>query len=190
MASTWLLTPTTNRDCLERMAEDPPVPDPSNEILAMSKLAELLGSLSDEQRLRVLKWAADFYQMPSATPSQNTEVSTTLGGGSPSGASSETFAKLLETADPKSGSIRVLCAAYWLHINGAEQVDGASVNRLLKEHGVDVPNVTTAFSTLIGKKPRLAMQAGRKGKAQKLYRLTTEGQREVRRLISQQEVGE
>jgi hypothetical protein len=52
---------------------------------------------------------------------------------------------------------------------------------------VDVSNVTNAFSALIDRRPRLAIQAGKKGKFEKLYRLTTEGRKQVTATLAERE---
>lgn len=166
--------------------------DPTAEIEAMKTFADTLAPLSKDARQRVLSWTASRFLVENLSGadnglfgnnSSNTDDKNRTGGS----LSLNSFAELIESVDLKSNSDRALFAGYWLQeIEGEDSFDGRSVNKLLKEHGIDVSNVTNALASLINTKPRRAMQAGKKGKFEKLYRLTTEGKKEVtRRLVEE-----
>ena len=60
------------------------------------------------------------------------------------------------------------------------------MNKKLKDLGYRVSNITTAFNGLINRRPQLVIQTKKSGtskQARKLYRLTTEGQRAVERML-------
>lgn len=153
------------------------------ELRAMTQLQEILGALEPPARRRVLCWAADAFSVQvdqTAGADKRPEVGGAVVGdaGLPA-----TFAELLELTEPANNADRALVAACWIQESeGLDAFDGRSINRLLKEHGIDVSNVTNALTALIEKRPRLAIQAGKKGKFEKLYRLTTEGRKAVRNM--------
>jgi hypothetical protein len=161
------------------------------EMGAMAQARKLISALEPPAQRRVLLWLADVFSV--ATPV--TKVGA-LPDGSASNPGAEfekegrpsSFAELLERTEPANNADRVLVAAFWLQeVEGRESLDGRSINGLLKEHGVDVSNVTNAFTALIDRRPRLAIQAGKKGKFEKLYRLTTEGRKQITAILAQQE---
>lgn len=166
--------------------------DPADELDAMNTVASALRALTPSPRERVLAWAvAKFgdglakytadHQM--LNPGPLTQMARAESTGS---AEYGSFAELIEATELRSNSDRALFAGFWLQEYEADDsFDGRSVNKLLKEHGIDVSNVTNALSSLINSKPRLAMQAGKKGKFEKLYRLTTEGKKQVRQRLNE-----
>jgi hypothetical protein len=168
------------------------------EVGAMAATRKLISALEPAAQRRVLLWLADVFSVaaPLATQSPSPSAANPATPTPPSavqppppeGGSPSSFAELLEWTEPTNNADRVLVAAFWLQeVEGGESLDGRSINKLLKEHGVDVSNVTNAFSALIGRRPRLAIQAGKKGKFEKLYRLTTEGRKQVTVMMTLQE---
>ena len=164
-----------------------------SEMGAMVAARKLISALEPAAQRRVLLWLADLFSVSQPTPTPTTPQAASVGPSTPqfergSKPAFSSFAEILERTEPTNNADRALVAAYWLQeVEGGESVDGRSINRLLKEHGVDVSNVTNAFSALIDRQPRLAMQAGKKGKFEKLYRLTTEGRKQVAMRLTQQE---
>jgi hypothetical protein len=166
---------------------------PDSEIEIMLATRKLIASLDPQVQRRVLLWLNDTFSVTPAAalgivprnehrPTEVVQINET------DAARPSSFAELLERTEPANNADRVLVAAFWLQdLEGRETLDGRSINKLLKEHGVDVSNVTNAFTSLIDRRPRLAMQAGKKGKFEKLYRLTTEGRKQVTALLSPQE---
>ena len=165
--------------------------DPTAEIDAMRKVAEALMPLTREAQMRVLSWAVSrFSNETISNPIESTRNNQDANGESSAQVEQTSdfasFAELIENVDLKSNADRALFAAYWIQeIQNEDSFDGRSINKLLKEHGIDVSNVTNALASLINTKPRQAMQAGKKGKFEKLYRLTTEGKKEVMRRLSE-----
>lgn len=165
--------------------------DPTAEIEAMKKVAEALMPLNGEAQTRVLSWAVSRFSNEAVLiPMDSRKTNQDPNRGNPDqveqNSNFASFAELIENVDLKSNSDRALFAAYWIQeIQKEDSFDGRSINKLLKEHGIDVSNVTNALASLINTKPRQAMQAGKKGKFEKLYRLTTEGKKEVMRRLSE-----
>lgn len=86
-------------------------------------------------------------------------------------------------ANPTGRGEQALVAAYWLQkVEDMADLTGYEVNKLLKELGYPVSNITDAFDQLMSQKPKLAMQTKKTGtsrQARKRYRLTREGERRV-----------
>jgi len=99
------------------------------------------------------------------------------------------FADLFHAVSPNTDAERALAAAYWFQeFEDQREFTGREVNALLRELGHGVSNVTDALTSLMRKKPALAMQTAKKGtskQARKRYRLTQEGIREVKSRIPQ-----
>lgn len=147
------------------------------EMAAMTRMREVLAPLDSSGQRRVLLWASDAFGVSLAQSEQRLPSHPLVQGAEALPAS---FAELLELTEPASTADRAMVAMFWLLESvGGDAVDGRSVNRLLKEHGIDLTNVTNAISKLIDRKPRFAIQAGKKGKFEKLYRLTSEGRKAV-----------
>jgi len=153
------------------------------ELHAMTQVRDILAPLEPAAQRRILYWAVDVFSISGVVPltAQRAAASNEADGGAELPA---TFAEILELTEPNNNADRVLVAGFWIQeVQTQDAVDGRAVNKLLKEHGIDVSNVTNAFTALIERKPRLAIQAGKKGKFEKLYRLTTEGRKAVRGMM-------
>jgi hypothetical protein len=153
--------------------------DVDAELLAMRTLADTLRPLSQEARSRVVDWAAKSFGLPvHGLTGQSPQVGRSEMPADVTASSATSFAELTEGTDLKSNADRALLAGFWLqNFEGQESFDGRSLNKLLREHGIDVSNITNALTSLMSHNPKLAMQAGKKGKFEKLYRLTTEGRK-------------
>lgn len=165
------------------------------EIEAMSKVAEALGDLGEDQRGRVLRWAADRYGIPLQPARRGKEYEVDVvdeddldglngdGGDSGGGREFEEFADLYDFAAPKTDAERVLVASYWAQvIQGKKTFGSLELNKVLKELGHGVGTINKAMSRNMGKKPALILQVARGGSAQqarKKYKLTEAGKKWV-----------
>ncbi len=99
----------------------------------------------------------------------------------------DTLAEFFAAADPQQDTDRAMVAAYWLQVHESEgDFDSFSINKRLKDLGHGVGNITAAFNGLIARRPQLVIQTKKTGnsrQARKLYRLTTEGQKAVERMV-------
>src|SRR6266567_9286846 len=101
------------------------------EIEAMGQVATALDALTDDARVRVVRWAADRYgaAITAATPARNGLVR--VGGFEPAledrpsrapeareaaEPTFEHFVDLFDAVDPKSDIDKALTAAYWLQV--------------------------------------------------------------------------
>lgn len=156
------------------------------EIDAMSTVASALGDLEQEARERVLRWAADRYQV--ALPAGRD--SGAIGGAPASGDVLEHahgaevpawqhFAELFAKAQPKSDADKALVAGYWLQaIQGQGTWQSAALQKELKNLGHAVGNITAAVTTNISTKPQRIIQLQKSGnskQARKTYKVTIEG---------------
>ncbi len=98
------------------------------------------------------------------------------------------FAELYAAADPHSNADKALIAGYWLQFcQGADNFTGHAVNAELNHLGHKLANVTDAMSKLISVKPNLVLQLRKSGKSQqarKTYKLSAEGNKRVKEMIS------
>jgi hypothetical protein len=163
----------------------------------MQSIAQALAPLGPAGKVRVIRWAGDLYSAglsPIVPRSQfSTRVSTSE---SPSSTGNKTsriseFAALADfysAASPTSDASKVLVVSYWKQVRGGEdEVEAQAVNSELKHLGHRVGNVTRAFEQLKALKPQLMVQVRKAGvhkQSRKRYRVTTEGQREVEKMLS------
>lgn len=162
------------------------------EINAMSKVAEALQGLPQESVRRVLLWAADSYGVSPAGKAKFNRQE--LGGDDfqPDAAISipsfEDVADLFSLASPATEPDKALVVGYWLqYIEGKTDFDSQSVNRVLKDMGHSIGNITAAFTSLKGRKPQLAMQTKKSGSSQqarKRYKLTLAGKTAVENMLA------
>lgn len=158
------------------------------EIKAMGTLAGALSELDEDATGRVLRWAADRYDVT---------LTSRRGGGSDTGESDRPedelsdqdiseeapefreFAELYDAAGPKSDADRVLVAGYWLQaLQGKPTFQALALNRELKNLGHPVGNVTNALTNNKEAKPARILQLRKSGstrQARKTYKLTHEG---------------
>jgi hypothetical protein len=155
------------------------------EINAMSEISSALSKLEQDAIRRVLKWAADKFQLTNMEHGKaigDTEVEER------GGKEFEDFASVYDVANPENSLERALVAGYWFQVaQGQNDFDGQTVNSELKHMGHPVANITRTFDRLMQEKPRLAMQVRKSGKskqARKRYKLTTEGIRNVERMLA------
>ncbi len=158
----------------------------SAELKAMADIEAALKNLSDEERARVMQWAASRFRGPGKSASKvvaddNEVQSTELG-------KYGTLAEFYDAAAPETDADRALVAAYWYQFKeDASEVEAQKINRELKHLGHGVGNITRAFEALKSQKPALIMQTRKEGstkQARKRYKVTTEGKRAVERMIA------
>lgn len=163
------------------------------EIDAMSAVAGALVSLDERAQRRVLRWAAERYGV---TVSTHGHPGSAVDGETGSGAHEEVtdvteevmteddpqfedFAELFASADPKSHEDRALVAAYWRHVHeGEESWQSSALQADLRNLGHSIPNITTALTSNMRKRPQRVIQlkkAGSAKQARKTYKLTRAG---------------
>lgn len=158
------------------------------ELDAMKAIASELAKLDEAGIKRVLRWAADAFGAKSssgaATQFESNDVvtvSSDLKGKYP------TLADFFAAASPSQENDKALLVGYWVQVLlGEPEFDAQSINKELKNLGHGVANITSAFDSLMARKPQLVLQTRKSGttkQARKLYKLTQEGQRSVERMI-------
>jgi len=158
------------------------------EIDAMSAVATALADLDEDAQGRVLRWAAERYEVSMPKHARRGEV----GGGydrhgeevtdeeiAAEAPVYEHFAELFAQAQPKTDPDRALVAAYWLQaIQGQNTWQSAALQKELKNLGHAIGNITDALTSNTRKKPQRIIQlhkAGSAKQARKTYKVTHEG---------------
>ena len=160
------------------------------EVQAMFVDAKELEPLDEAARRRALEWL--WSRFGGAPP--------VGGGGLRSGPSPtsnatqsefQTFAELFDAANPNTDKERALIAAYWTQIGQSQpNFPAQTLNSALKDLGHGVSNITDSLDALKDEKPSLILQLKKSGtsrQARKIYKLTEEGARRVRSMISKEE---
>jgi hypothetical protein len=163
------------------------------EIDAMSKVAEALGQLDDAAQTRVLKWAADRFNVAighkkAANTNDEDNIDTEDDETDESSDQEyETFAELFADAAPSTHAEKVLVAGYWHQvILGQSHITSAPLNKDLKDLGHVVANISEKFDSLKGMKPQLAIQLKKSGnskQARKQYKITKAGIDKVKEML-------
>lgn len=182
-------TPATN-------ATLPSSSDP--EVVAIAKVNDALTGLEPAVQQRVLEWAAKKFGL--VLPSAKEQPSRSDAGQAPTNGEEEgsraapvdtfpDFASLYDSANPTTDAEKALVAGYWLQVvQGKPDWGSFSANKELKNLGHGATNITDALNQLIGRRPRLVMQTHKSGKtkqARKKYKLTGEGIKRVRQMVSE-----
>lgn len=166
--------------------------DPLAELEAMKTIAQSLSSLERGSWGRVLHWACDRFldeqiktraqgeePLPPRTPLPNSVPVPP----NPEQKEYNSIAQFYSAVSPDNDAERVLCIAYWFQVIGGESdVDSQTVNKELKHLGHGVANVTSAFTSLITRKPQLVIQTRKSGtsqQARKRFLVTAEGKKFV-----------
>ena len=166
--------------------------DPDPEVTAITKVNEALSGLEPAVVHRVLRWAADKFNVavPLANKSRQPEDAAknenpTNGEGSDNFAD---IASLYDSASPRTEAEKALVVGYWLQVvQGNSDWESFSVNKDLKNLGHGVGNITDALDKLIERTPRLVIQTRKSGtsrQARKRYKLTSEGIKKVKQMLS------
>lgn len=162
------------------------------EIDAMSKVSEALEGLEDAAQTRVLKWAADRFNVAiRQTKASAIEDEDSNDSKNDSDESSdeqyETFAELYADAAPSTHAEKVLVAGYWhQEVKGQSYITSAALNKDLKNLGHVVESISKKFDSLMGMKPQLAIQLKKSGnskQARKQYKITKAGIDKVNEML-------
>ena len=90
------------------------------ETQAMTKIIEAFENLDDPARGRVLRWAADRFQLSVRATPQNNVVAANAQGASESGSFTD-LAGLYDAANAQTQAEKALVVGYWIQaINGSE----------------------------------------------------------------------
>ena len=163
-----------------------------NEIDAMRRIAEVLdefGNGDSEIRARILQWVTARYGDPpsSYSSSPRSIPMAPQPQGPEEDDSLEDLADLFDAAGAQTDPERALVVGYWLtEPEGKSDFTSQEVNSELKNLGHGVTNITSAFSSLMKRKPALAMQTAKAGatqQARKRYKLTRAGRTAVQSMI-------
>lgn len=179
--------PASEQSPILEAASDP-------EVTAIGKVNAALVSLEPAIQQRVLRWAAERFNVtlpqtnkPAVDSDKRKQAAEEQGQPDTPGSFTD-FASLYDAANPTTEADKALVAGYWVQVlQGSADWNGFSANKELKNLGHGVDNITIAFSALIDSSPRLVMQTHKAGKtkqARKKYKLTNEGIRRVRQMLA------
>lgn len=151
------------------------------EIQAMVSLSAVLDGLDLDAQARVLRWAAEKYNVAPGRTSRTSDASVDEGddNGDRSSTQFDTFVDLYDAASPDASVDKLLVGAYWLQVvQGASSWSALQVNNLLKDTGNGVESVSHRLESAQSQKPALVRQISKTGKSRqgrKAYKLTTAG---------------
>lgn len=162
------------------------------EIAAMTKMADALEELDAPARTRVLRWAADKYEVTLAHKAKKQEepdvsdTDATLDDDE-GHQEYETIAELFSDAGPTTTADKVLVAGYWhQEMLGQSEVTSVALNKDLKDLGHGITGMNDRFATLMSSKPQLAIQLKKSGttkQARKKYKITKAGIAKVQEML-------
>jgi hypothetical protein len=182
--------PALNASAISQTAPDP-------EVTAIGKVNEALAGLDPAVQQRVLRWAADRFNV--TLPQVKKTAADESKGKQQDEEQDELevpeapdtftdFASLYDAANPSTEADKALVAAYWLQvIQGNADWASFSANKELRNLGHGVENITVALGALIDSTPRLVMQthkAGKSRQARKKYKMTNEGIKRVKQMLA------
>jgi hypothetical protein len=153
------------------------------EIQALQTISDALSSLQEsdpEAVARVLSWALKrFSTKDIVTHDHSDAVHAPVTPAVTASRAFDDISDLYHVADPTTDADRALVAGYWLQVIQAQKdFSGQDANKLLKDLGHGVTNITDALSKLIRRSPNHVMQTRKSGvtqQARKRYKLTTAG---------------
>jgi hypothetical protein len=158
------------------------------EITAMTDVAKALEGLDEAARFRVLNWANSRFGRLSGKETGTAPMFTAV----EDRVEFQSLAELFDAADPKTDKEKALISAYWTQVcQGQPNFASQTINSSLKDLGHGVANITVSLSQLKDEEPVLIHQikkAGTSQQARKTYRLTEEGARRVRKMITKEEI--
>jgi hypothetical protein len=156
------------------------------ELHALSTISSLLADLPEDSQARIVNWISSRFRIQAVLSGALKH-----GGGlelAEPGKDFQDVATLFVAANPITGAEKALTVAFWLQeCLHQEEWDGFAINTELKHLGHGLKNVTDALSALIEHRPQLVVQLRKSGKtkqARKRYKLTVEGVRKVRQMLS------
>jgi hypothetical protein len=159
-----------------------------SEIDAMSAVATAIADLDEAARGRVLRWAADRYDVSLSVSGRRNGGSEGVADGQQAISDVEVaaespifehFAEFFAAAGPTSEPDKALVAAYWVQVHlEHSQWSARLVSVELKHLGHSLSNVTRALSSNMSRKPQRVIQLKKSGsskQATKIYKVTNEG---------------
>ncbi len=160
--------------------------DVSKELSAMQSISEVFTPLSDEARQRIISWTISFFGINFLGEKMGRGISdeTIMGASLEEEPKSmpqdfQYFAELFNRADPKTQEEKVLCAAYWVQeIEGKEQWKSSDLQKLLKDQGEVIEEISRVLNRAIKKRPSPILQLRKNGnskQARKDYKMTQHG---------------
>ena len=159
--------------------------DLTSEVRAMATVADALADLPAEAAIRVLEWALKAIRGQVETASSNEWHALE---GAIAEAEPQDFPELFNMARPSSEKEKALLAAYWLSKDGDQDFTALQANRLLRNLGHAIGNITREFDRLMAEKPQLVIQTRKSGsakQARKMYRITTAGRKRVQEMLEE-----
>lgn len=185
---------------------------PDVEIEAMRAVSSAMDGLDEDQRGRVLRWAAERFgvTLPGTARNRRTrngesgisdvhvdedsfdaEDESEDGVSGPEHGSGdggfEHFAELYDACGPSSTTDKALVAAYWVQeIAGKTIWTSFDANKILKDLGHGDSSINRTFGKLTGQKPAKVLQIRKSGKSQqarKTFKVTTEGIKSVKAMM-------
>lgn len=177
----------------ENAEEDP-------EIVAISTVFNALKGLEKSTVGRILRWTAEKYGVDAT----NTIAQTAIDIKKPVGTTVEsteeqskeqtsnydTFADFFDATSPKTTEDKALVAAYWVQVHDKiKPWQSRLLTPILKDLGHSIPNITSALTSNINKKPQLVLQVskiGRSRQSTKKYKVTQAGLTRVEKMLDEE----
>jgi hypothetical protein len=159
----------------------------------MGTVAGALDPLEPEAAGRVLRWAAERYEVTLAPARKQQHKGNGGDGGGGGGEAPDGFADLTDlvsTAAPSTDEDRALVVAYWSQESQEEKqpdVSGQQANSELKNLGHGVKDITKVFNNLMATSPQQVIQTKKSGSSRqgrKRYKVTAAGKSRVRALTA------
>lgn len=176
------------------------------ELQAMSQVNAALKALSEDERYRVMQWAANKY-LQNSVPLKIAGPAPVVGapaGVIDAGADAvtdtdivddaqityDTFAEMLDASGANKDTERFLIAAFWLQaVKGEPTWKSFEVNKLLKDTGNQIAAITSPVKVLSKTKPAQVVQVSKNtsssGKGSKVMKLTSEGVKKAKAMLGQ-----
>lgn len=161
--------------------------DEDHEIAAMQTISQALAELDDDERVRVLTWAASRFAINISRHGTSKVAESEDHAGDESREFAE-FVDLYDVASPRTDVERAAVAAYWHQVVlGAPSFQAQGLNDALKNLGYPIRNITDALGSLQSRRPAQVRQVTKSGstrQARKTYKLTTAGENAVRVMLA------
>jgi hypothetical protein len=161
------------------------------ELEVMGDIAKALSRIpEDGARRRILDWAYSRFNVVQGKlgTALSNRPTAAIDGSAVSFQDYASLGDLFAATDPSDETERALVAAIWVQTHeGNGSFSAQAVNGSLTHMGHGVSNITRTLGTLMTTKPRLVIQlekAGKSRQARKTYKVTLEGERTVRGLLT------
>lgn len=169
----------------------------NTDVEALRKVLDALVGLDEDTQARIISTVSAFLgigaqiaSVPNPTVEQDVEdkADSDATENDPAPQDFGEFADLYNASHPRLDRDKALVAGYWIQVcQGADNFSGQKINAELKHLGHKVDNITKALSSLINVKPSLVLQVRKSGtskQARKTYKLSAEGIKQVKGMIS------